>query len=625
MEKRNSEVVSPRQKLKEHRHPANKIPDVEWLFTEDGKKGKDNRGNSNFIQKLFRKNWVKVLYSTLIYLLQASPLWLMPLITGDVIDMITYRPEGYLTRIIIDGLILAVMIIQNVPSTTWRSSITNKLIRTTTAQIRSGVVRKLQRLSITYHKEIEEGRIQSKFLRDIENVDGYYRNYLMAFIPNLVGAVVSVGIAIWRSPVVSLFFAAIIPANVLLTKAFRKRIGKDNSLYRQENEKLSSKLTTSLQMLPLTKAHGLVSAEEHEVNEKIDSVTQAGLRLDKTHSIFGSMMWAFSQLMAALCLFFCVFLAIKDYITPGEVVLFQSLFSSISGSVLSLVNVYPALMTGKEAVHSLSEIVCAEDIERDGGKFPVKEVEGEVEFKNVSYHYPHTDKEVVKNFQLHVRKGERIAIVGASGSGKSTVINLLIGLLSPTSGEILVDGKPLSEMPLQAYRRFLSVVPQNSILFSGTIRENITYGLDHYSEEELQRVVNDADLTEFLPSMPDGLDSQVGEHGDKLSGGQKQRVSIARALIRNPRILILDEATSALDNVAEYHVQKALDRLVEERTTFIVAHRLSTIRNADRIVVMEEGKMLEVGTYDELMALNGKFTELVRLSRIREAEAQETV
>jgi ATP-binding cassette subfamily B protein len=203
-------------------------------------------------------------------------------------------------------------------------------------------------------------------------------------------------------------------------------------------------------------------------------------------------------------------------------------------------------------------------------------------------------------------------------------MNLLIGLLAPTNGRILIDGVPLTDLPLQAYRHFISVVPQNSILFSGTIRENITYGMRRYSESRLMRAVQDAAVSEFLPSLPNGLDTQVGERGDKLSGGQKQRVSIARALVRNPRILILDEATSALDNVSEYHVQKAIEKLVERQcTTFIVAHRLSTIRNADRIIVMDEGRLVEMGTYEELVALNGKFAELDRLCRIREMEMSE--
>lgn len=600
-----------RERLKK----INKIPDYEALFREDGG-GK--RGGGGFLKKIFRKDRGRLVYSSLIYILKASPVWIMPLVTGDVIDMITLRPEGFVFRILIDAVIFAVMLIQNIPTHMWNASINDKMLRNTSAGIKSSVIRKLQRLSITYHKEMEGGKIQSKFLRDIDSVDMYYRNIVQVVIPNVIGAVISVGIALYKSPLVTIFFVAIVPLNVINTMLFSKKMRVTNSAFRQENEKMSSKLMTMLQMLTLTKSHGLETVETVEMQKRIDSVTQAGLKLDKTNAYFGSLTWVISNLLSGVCLFFCVFLAIKDIISIGEVTLFQSLFGSINGSVLTLINAYPALASGREAVGSLSEIMRAEDMESAGGNRVLPAIDGQVDFDNVSYRYPDGDKDVIKDFNLHVSSGECIAVVGSSGSGKSTIINLLIGLLEPTQGHILVDGVPLDEISRQTYRHFISVVPQNSILFSGTIRENITYGLNNYSEEELQKAVADADISEFLPSLPGGLDAQVGEHGDKLSGGQKQRICIARALIRNPRILIMDEATSALDNVAEYHVQKAVNRLVKARTTFIVAHRLSTIRNADRIVVMENGIAVEIGSYEELMQRGGRFCELERLSRIRE-------
>jgi ATP-binding cassette subfamily B protein len=195
-------------------------------------------------------------------------------------------------------------------------------------------------------------------------------------------------------------------------------------------------------------------------------------------------------------------------------------------------------------------------------------------------------------------------------------MNMIIGFLDPTEGRLYIDGVDMKDIILTDYRHQISVVPQNSILFPGTIKENITYGRENVSAAQLEKVLELANINEFAKELPQGLDTPVGEAGGRLSGGQKQRITIARALIRNPKILILDEATSALDNLSEYHVQQAIEKSKQGRTTFIVAHRLSTIRGADRIVVMEAGRCVEIGTYDELMAKHGKFYELKALSEM---------
>jgi ATP-binding cassette subfamily B protein len=214
---------------------------------------------------------------------------------------------------------------------------------------------------------------------------------------------------------------------------------------------------------------------------------------------------------------------------------------------------------------------------------------------------------VLKHLNLHVNQGETIAFVGESGAGKSTILNLVIGFHLIEEGKVLIDGKDMREIDLRSYRKHLAVVPQTSILFSGTIRENIIYGCENVSDEQLAKVVKAANLTDLIESLPQGLDTMVGEHGGKLSGGQRQRIAIARALIRNPQVIVLDEATSALDSISERLIQEALHNLTDGRTTFIVAHRLSTIRDADKIAVIADGHCVEYGTFDELMELKGEF------------------
>ena len=209
--------------------------------------------------------------------------------------------------------------------------------------------------------------------------------------------------------------------------------------------------------------------------------------------------------------------------------------------------------------------------------------------------------------------GESIAFVGESGAGKSTILNLLIGFVPPANGKILIDGINMVNLDLNEYRHQIAVVPQNTILFSGTIVDNITYGLGNVPRQEVEEVIREVGLWELVEKLPQGLDTQLGEHGDKLSGGQRQRISIARALIRKPKIVVFDEATSALDSASEKKVQEATSRMMENCTTFLVAHRLSTIRNADRIVAMKEGRIVEVGTYEELMGKKGYFYELKSL------------
>ena len=593
------------------------IPDYENFFTQSNVKGK---GKSGFLNKIFRINLAPIILSLFICLVQYLPVYVTPLLTAEIIDIVTVAVSlGGMSDMLWNELILYVAIIVfclllNVPTTIWRWRIVSKTLRRTSAGIKSSVVRKMQKLSLMFHKDLETGKVQSKFIKDTEEIDTLLSFLMHSFLPNILTLVVFIVISVVKNGVISLFFLIMVPLNIIVVKLFRKKILKSNREYRLKVEDMSSKLNTMLEMIPVTKSHGLENTEIAVVNDSIRNVAGSGLEVDKTNANFGAWMFVVSSLMSLICLAFCSLLAIYGYISVGDIVLFQTMFSSISSYVMGIVNAIPQIAKGSEALSSVGEIMNAKDIETSMGKVIVPAIDGNITFENLCYKYPNTDREALSNLNLSVKQGECIAVVGGSGSGKSTLMNMIIGFMLPTSGDLKIDGKSISNINLQEYRHQISVVPQNSILFTGTIRENITYGLTSYTKEHLDNVIKMANLEDFINELPDGLDTKIGEHGGKLSGGQRQRITIARALIRNPKILILDEATSALDNLSELHVQKAISSSIKGRTTFIVAHRLSTIRDADRIVVLEDGKMVEVGTFDELMERKGKFYQLKNLS-----------
>ena len=589
------------------------LPNYESLFEEEAEKKRDGTG---VMLKLLRQNFWRIILSAVLFEIKHCLVWIGPIVTANVINaLIDHSPD--LTMILIkNGAVVAFIAAIHIPANAIYLGYTDNMLRTMAAGLRSTVIRKLQRLSISYYKEIETGRMQAKFIRDIEAIESIMSTIVKSIVPTILNLIIYITISVNKNPRVALFFVLVAPVCVFISQMFRKPLRKTNREFRHENEEMSSKLADMLSMLPVTKAHGLEEVEISDVELKIRTLRVKALERDHTISIFGASTWLTGQVFTFICLFYSVILSVGGKIAIGDISLFTNYFSSVIGSLDGLINAMPGITAGMEAFRSISEIMLSSDVENDKGKLKLKNVRGQLSFKDVSFRYPGTEDDVVKHLSLDVSPGECIAFVGASGSGKSTVMNMIIGFLMPKSGAFLVDGKPIETIALSEYRHFISVVPQNSILMMGTIRDNITYGMPGISEKRLEEVLELANINEFLPSLPNGIDTVIGENGGKLSGGQKQRICIARALIRDPKILILDEATSSLDNISEYHVQKAISELIKGRTTFIVAHRLSTIRDADRVVVMDGGKCVETGTYDELMEKRGKFFELKTLNAI---------
>ena len=561
----------------------------------------ERRGFLATLFRFYKGNYGNLLMSALMFFIKASPTWIIPLITAGVINIATEKPDDAVKRFIIYGAVTVVILLQNIPNHTLHMKYLSRAQRSVEAGLRGAMIRKLQQLSVTFHKETESGKIQSKVMRDVEAIENFTGQIFTTTLTVVTNMAISLAIVITKNIYVFLMFLVCVPFAVFLSNIFKKKM-----------ESTASDVLDMEELIPVTRAHALEKNEIKKLTASVTDIAESGYKMDKIYAVFGSVNWVMFSLFQMICLFFTGFLAFRGQITIGDVSLYQSYFGALIGQVSGIIGLLPIISKGAEAISSIGEILNSHDIENNDRKIKMKNLEGGYEFKDVCFKYDDRTP-VLNGFSLTVSPGETVALVGESGSGKSTVLNLVIGFNQIDSGSFKIDGIDADKINMRSYRKFISVVPQNSILFSGTIKENITYGRKNVTAEMLDYAVKAARLESVIEKLPDGINTTVGEHGAKLSGGQRQRISIARAIIRNPRVIIFDEATSALDSVTEKEIQTAIENLTADRTTFIVAHRLSTIKNADKIAVMDGGRCVEYGTYEELMAKKGRFYELKKL------------
>ena len=570
-------------------------------------KGESPIRTLRYLLKDQRKN---VALAILFFSIKHSPAWLIPVITANLIDIVVEKRTTL--DLVINSAALVFVVLQNFPTNLLYVRFLATAIRDTENRLRSALVVRMQQLSIGYYQKTNAGALQTKVVRDVENIEQMLRHMSdggLAAINGLIGAIVVTSI---RVPNFLIFFILVAPIASITIIRLRKSLNEYNEDFRSQIEKMSSRVNEMTTLLTVTRAHGLERRAVRRMKDSFETVQQAGLKLDRINGRFNAAAWVTFQMANVLCLILSAYFALNNKfgISAGDVVLLTSNFGMLIGSIILLASLAPAISKGFASITSLGEVLESPDLEINQGKKNVEKVEGVIEFSKVSFTYPTNHKPSLRDISFSAKPGQMIALVGPSGSGKSTLINLVIGFLRPTSGTITIDGLDYKNLDLRTVRKFLSVVPQESVLFDGTIAENISYGLSDVSESDIRTALEDANAWGFVEAFDDDVETIVGERGARLSGGQRQRLAIARALIRNPRILILDEATSALDSESEKLIQNALSRLMINRTTFVVAHRLSTVKEADLILVLDEGAIVQTGTHSQLVSQQGVYKRL---------------
>ena len=561
----------------------------------------------------------RLLFAMVCTIMAAAGNLYIPWIIKDMIDEVLADKNGTMLNWIAASII-AIFIVRGL---FWygQNYLMSYVGQSVIIDIRAAVFKKLQRLSVSFYDKNKTGTIMSYVTNDVNALQSAMVENTIEMITEgfiLIGSVVAMIYLDWR---LTLFTVCTFPVVLWFMEFFGKKIRKTGGRIQECTADITSVLQESVASARVIKSF---VREDYEV-DRFDVENRANFRANMKNAQLMATLTPVVELVAAIGVTMIIWYGgnnvINGTITAGSLVAFLTYAVNISNPIKRLTRVIGNIQKALAAAQRVFMIIdMPEEIaeSRDAKQLP--EVSGKVEFQNVSFAY--NDKgNVITDLSFSVKPGEVIAIVGPSGAGKSTIANLLPRFYDVNKGDIKIDGHSVRDVTLDSLREQVGIVPQETMLFNGSVYNNILYGRLDATKEEIEAAAKAANAHDFIMQLTDGYETKLGDRGVNLSGGQRQRIAIARAILKNPRILILDEATSALDTESERVVQEALDRLMVCRTSFVIAHRLSTVKNADKILVLEKGNLVESGTHDELLALDGLYAHLYKI-QYRNKEAK---
>ena len=585
-------------------------------FLNEGEKKPITKSNLRKLLGIFRfvlpYRWIFIL-GVVALGLSSGTLLSFPFFAGKLLDVAQGKTGFVLTTITEIGLaLLAILFLQSIFSfiRVYTFSIVSEK---TLADLRHAVYEKMIWLPQSFFDSRRVGELISRITSDVSTLQDTFTFTLAELLRQLLVLLIGIPLIFILTPKLTIFMLLTFPLLVLAALFFGKFIRKLSKKTQDQLANANVIVEETLQSIAVVKAFTNELFEVLRYRKSLTEVVTTAIHAAKFRGLFisFSIFTLFGGIVAVS--WYGALLVQSNEVTVGELFSFVLYTSFIGGSIAGLGDIYSQLQRSIGASERLLEILGQQD-EHSVSTNTLK-LEGAIEFKSVDFTYPtRTDFQVLKDISFSIKPGEKIALVGPSGSGKSTIINLLMRFYRVSSGALLIDGKNMEEYPLSDYRKKIGIVPQEVLLFGGSIRENIAYGKPGASQSEIMDAAGQANALEFINSFPEKLDTLVGDRGVKLSGGQRQRIAIARAILKDPTILVLDEATSSLDVKSERLVQEALEKLMENRTTLVIAHRLGTIRKVDRILVIKDGRIAESGTHHELSNLNnGIYSNLLKL------------